>query len=48
MKSYMAETQERPLRACVGGRNTEGRRVVKVGLHFDLNSRTLDGWAVEG
>ena len=27
--------------------HTEGRRVVKVGLHFDLNSRTLDEWAVE-
>ena len=27
--------------------HTEGRRVVKVGLHFDLDSRTLDEWAVE-
>ncbi len=26
--------------------HTEGRRVVKVGLHFDLDSRTLDEWAV--
>ena len=28
--------------------HTEGRRVVKVGLHFDLDSRTLDEWATEG
>ena len=28
--------------------HTEGRRVVKVGLHFDLESRTLDEWATEG
>ena len=27
--------------------HTEGRRVVKVGLHFDLDSRTLDEWVVE-
>ena len=27
--------------------HTEGRKVVKVGLHFDLDSRTLDEWAVE-
>ena len=27
--------------------HTEGRKVVKVGLHFDLESRTLDEWAVE-
>jgi hypothetical protein len=27
--------------------HTEGRRVVKVGLHFDLESRTLDEWATE-
>ena len=26
---------------------TDGRRVVKVGLHFDLDSRTLDDWVVE-
>ena len=26
--------------------HTEGRRVVRVGLHFDLDSRTLDEWAV--
>jgi hypothetical protein len=26
--------------------HTEGRRVVKVGLHFDLDTRTLDEWAV--
>ena len=26
--------------------HTEGRRVVKVGLHFDLDSRTLDEWVV--
>ena len=25
---------------------TDGRRVVKVGLHFDLDSRTLDEWVV--
>lgn len=28
--------------------HTEGRRVVKVGLHFDLDSRTLDEWKTEG
>ena len=27
--------------------HTEGRRVVKVGLHFDLDSRTLDEWALQ-
>jgi cellobiose-specific phosphotransferase system component IIB len=26
--------------------DTEGRRVVKCGLHFDLDSRTLDEWAI--
>ena len=26
---------------------TDGRRVVRVGLHFDLDSRTLDEWAVD-
>ena len=26
---------------------TDGRSVVKVGLHFDLDSRTLDDWVVE-
>ena len=26
---------------------TDGRRVVKVGLHFDLDSRTLDEWVIE-
>ena len=25
---------------------TDGRRVVRVGLHFDLDSRTLDDWVV--
>ena len=25
---------------------TDGRRVVKVGLHFDLDSRTLDEWVI--
>ena len=25
---------------------TDGRRVVKVGLHFDMDSRTLDEWAI--
>ena len=25
---------------------TEGRRVVKCGLHFDLDSRTLDEWVI--
>lgn len=27
--------------------DTEGRGVVKCGLHFDLESRTLDEWAIE-
>ena len=27
--------------------HTDGRRVVKVGLHFDLDSRTLDEWVVD-
>ena len=27
--------------------HTDGRQVVKVGLHFDLGSRTLDDWVVE-
>ena len=26
--------------------HTDGRRVVKVGLHFDLDNRTLDEWVV--
>ena len=26
--------------------DTEGRRVVKCGLHFDLDSRTLDEWVI--
>lgn len=26
--------------------DTEGRRVIKCGLHFDLDSRTLDEWAI--
>jgi hypothetical protein len=26
---------------------TDGRQVVKIGMHFDLNSRTLDDWVVE-
>jgi hypothetical protein len=25
---------------------TDGCRVVKVGLHFDMDSRTLDEWIV--
>ena len=25
---------------------TDNRRVVKVGLHFDLDSRTLDDWVI--
>ena len=25
---------------------TDGRRVVRVGLHFDLDSRTIDEWVV--
>ena len=28
--------------------DTEDRKVVKSGLHFDLDSRTLDEWAVGG
>ena len=28
--------------------DTEGRRVVKCGLHFDLDSRTLDEWVMTG
>ena len=26
--------------------DTEGRRVIKCGLHFDLDSRTLDEWVI--
>jgi len=26
---------------------TDGRRVVKAGLHFDVNTRTLDDWIIE-